>query len=650
MTAILFCAFLALVLTGAGWSLVRWLDRSGGLTSLERAFAGFLLGALALHFAVFAIGPLRLDAVSMGGVAAVLTLAALPGLFAMPWKEAAAQFQIVRTRLRDDPFLALLVLGLLAVCLSSFLQALAPPNDYDSLMYHLATPKLDIERGRMAPDYARALANVFFPHLVSNLCRFALALAGEQAAQPTVALLGFAATLGTFLLARRAGCSAKTVLLAALMFAACRAVVWEMGTVEVDLPLSATSAAALLIYAVWREKPSGGLILLFGAMLGMGFNIKYQGGLMALAFGPLLLSDLILKRASLASLALAPLTALALFLPHLIETYHATGNAIFPLFHHRLVAGGFPFYQDYDLTYGTGRRIIDLLAAPWSISVAPMHFYDGMVLGAPYLIAFLPGLFLAKPYPRHLSAFAVVAAAYFILWFFVQPQQVRFLMPLLPILCVMTAIGCRGLWQGARDSRVARYAFAALALGLGLNEGMFAGIYAAIRLPVALGLQTPLDYHQKTPTLQGAFFATCRYISERLKPGESYISLLGPHSYYCPQLGAIQRNFPDEDRDWLFSQQRHVIDFPDFLARIEARKIRFVIVPTSAENRRNDTGAQIVVQANLADTRFGPFLMPALERLKPVMVERFSAAYDGEEVLTQLRAVLASGAYPDLKR
>ncbi|MBF0267937.1 MAG: glycosyltransferase family 39 protein [Alphaproteobacteria bacterium] len=581
-------------------------------------------------------GRFRLDALSMGGLGACLSLLSLPGLRALPWKHFVHELG------KGSRWLTLL---LLLVCLSSFLQGLAPPNDYDSLMYHLAVPKSDIERGFIAPDWARGMPHAMFPDLVGNLSRFALALAGEQAAQPMAALLGMAATCGAGLLAIRVGLSTNGALLAALIFASVRAVVWEMGTVEVDVPLAASAAAALIVLLASRPHPKLGLMLLLGIMLGIGFNTKYQGGLVAVALALIPVYDWMQRKTSFAALVVMGASALVVFAPHMYANWSITGNPVFPMVNKIFVPDGVAFYQDYNLTYGTGRNFVDFLMAPWTLSIAPMQLFDGMVLGAPVFMALMPGLLASRKQLTNLGPIFAFVVGYFALWFYVQPQQVRFLIPATPALSALAGAGALCLWQASKTSAAKRLGVICVFLLLGLNEAMFVGIYSLLRLPAALGFVSPLDYHAKTPTLQGANYATCVYITENLKPGERYLSLLGPHSYYCPQIQTQLRYFKDEERDWLWDKPRHKIGFTDFLARLEKQDIRFVIVPVAGENRRNDTGAPVSVAIDFNESRFGPFIEPAIRRLTPVATERFSAVYDGAQVLKAMRDMHSSGDY-----
>jgi hypothetical protein len=231
---------------------------------------------------------------------------------------------------------------------------------------------------------------------------------------------------------------------------------------------------------------------------------------------------------------------------------------------------------------------------------------------------------------------------------------VRFLLPVFPALSALAAIGAFTLWRAVRANVFLTGAFCLSAAALVINQAMFVGVYAAIRLPPAIGLMTPDSYHAATPTMAGAFYKTCTFIGDRLRPGERYLSLLKPHFYYCPLASAISWGvFDDEVKDWLDGKTPASLTLEDFLRRLEEARIRYVIVQTVYENRRNPTGQPELRSTELEHDRWGKFLVPVLKNLTPLVVDRFAAVYDGLEVIEALRryAVQSQGrGYPSLHR
>jgi 4-amino-4-deoxy-L-arabinose transferase-like glycosyltransferase len=641
MMSFLFVAAFAIVCAGLGWPVVARYDRACALTSIERMVAAFAIGTLIIYFAVFAVGPFRLDRTSLGLVSLAAGLLAIPGLRAMPWKRMGASIRSAVADARRDPVAAVLWLAALGVGLSTFLQAFAPPNDYDSLMYHLAIPQLDVERGYIAPPWEHGLSNAFLPAGLYHLYRLALLFADGGAAQAINAVFGLIAAMAAAAIARRMGAGPRTALLAALLFLATRLVVWEMATSAVDPASAAWFGLGLIAYLAWRKQPEPGLLVLLGLTIGGGILAKYHGAVAALGFGTLLLIDLVRGRVGLWLAAGVPLLSFIVILPHLARMYHFTGNPIFPLFNPSFVPGGASLLDPARFMYGTGRGIVDLLTTPISFSLMPMHLYDGMILGAPYFLALAPLALLARRDLTLAGPVLVATFVFYVLWFYRLGHQVRFLMSVFPVLAAFAAIGAAALWRQVRPHAWGRIAFAGLTIALVLNQLMFVGAYAALRLPAALGLKSAAAYHA-TPTMNGGFYGPCMYVRAHLKPGERYLSLIRPHFYYCPQAQAQLDYLSGEEKSWLRADATlRPMSLPEFVAFFEASDFRFVAITVAIENRRNETGESLIAGADWSWHRFGQYVAPAVRSLTPLARDDFAAVYDGREVLAELRKLPA---------
>lgn len=636
----LFIASMAVILTGLGWALTAKLDSQGGLTQLERAALGFCLGALLLHLAVFAIGHWRLDVVSMGLIAGGLTLASLPGLRAMPWRQWWGAGLETCAQNRRRPFAVVLVALTCAVGLSSLLQGMAPPNDYDSLMYHLSIPLHDVALGRMEIAWGWHNRN-FFPILIENLARFSIVLSGQGAAQMVHGLFGIAGAMLCGALARRVGGSILVAWAAGLFFLSIRTIVWEMATVQVEVAQAAYAVAALIVYMQLRETNRLGLALVFGLMIAGGLHVKYTSMLYAAAFAPIMAWDLFRRKVSPAPFLLGPAIAVVVCLPHVFRNLYHTGNPVFPLLNPLFNPGAPSFMEELRQQYGIGRDVFSHFIAPWAFSVDPMRHFDGMVLGGPYLLALAPfALFGLRRVPAVIPV-VVVSAGFYVAWFHLISQQVRFLAPIFPALATFAAIGAAVLWRAAGASRPLRLGVAGCFLILGLTQAMFVGIYSALRLPSALGIQSDVDYLTRTPTMDGSHYLACRYVSEHLKPGERYLSLLAPHFSTCPPNSAVIW-LPGDEKAWMTGEPPKR-SAAEVLERLDAVDIRLVIVQTRFENRRNDDARPDQLTIDLSGHAVGAHLQDSLDEMTPLLSDRFADVYDGVEMRERLRRRIGAG-------
>ncbi len=636
MPAFLYFGLNAIVVLGLGWPIVvRLTDER--VTLYEKLTFAVLLGYIVEYYAVEAVGWVRLDVPSMSSLLAVLGIVALFGLKTIPWRVlAAAARRVSATR---DFWLSALILGFAVIALSSLVQGLAPPNDYDSLMYHLAGPRFDVESGRIDVPWSHEILGAFlYPEIMVNQSRMALVLANAGAAQLMHGLMGIIAAVLAALLTRRLGFGRAVAVLAAVLFISVRAVVWEMGSAEVDVPLAAFSAASMLSYAILRNGPSLRAGVLFGATIGGAILTKYHGFGLALAYGPIILFDL--WRTRRFAFAMGPLVALTMMIPHGIWRYVLTGNPIFPIFNNVFNPGKRDLFAGGYQSYGTGMGPLDFLSAPWFFSVEPLRFFDGVMLGFPILLIFAPIVLFEKAAARQWRWLAGIALIYYACWFVAFTQQVRFILPIMPLLCSIAAVGASSFWMWCDGSRLSRAAFAVLAGALAAGQLAYVGIYALLRLPVALGVRTPAEYHSNTPTMQGARYVTCEYIADHLAPGERYLALGFWLSYYCPQRAAVVNYFDDEGKWWIDSAEPPQMSFSEFVHRYQSANFRFVLLPTATSDRRNETAEEHIRALTAGDFRFGPYFEQASRGLRPLAADRFSAVYDGAEVLKNLEEQL----------
>lgn len=630
LLALAFTVAFVAVATGLGHLGTRFFSRGGRLDAWETLLLSFGMGAVVVHLSVFAVAPVALTRFSMAGMSAVLALLAIWGWRSFPFAEAIAAYR----RLAADRAALLLALAALAVGGLTLLQGMAPPNTYDSLMYHLAVPRQDVERGIMAPAWNLGIHHILFPQMMGDLYRLTLVLAGERAVQMVSGVFGLVAAGAGAALVRRFGFGLPTAALAALMFLATRGVVWQMASAEVDVALAAMTTLALLALVAAGRHGDRGLLVLCGLLIGGALSIKTNGGPLALGMGVGMVW--LAWRGDAPGrwprfLLLAPSAASLIYLPQLLRMWQWTGNPLFPLANPLFNTDGAAFIQ----SEARSLDLVDFLVDPVLMFVAPTYKFDGMFLGSPYLLAFLPGLLLAgRRLPGAVPA-ALMAGVYYLFWWVFLNPQVRFLVHILPVISAFAAIGAACLWHRAAATGW-RWPLMATMVVLALVQMQFVAIYAALRLPVALGLMNATDYHRNTPTMQGAYYQTCRYVAEHLPSGRSYVSLLVPHSYYCPQHSAIIDFFPDESKAWL---KRDVPELTrqQVLQRFTADPPAFVIVATQWENRGNESRRAVVTAVDLERWRIGRHLATALAGLQPLSSDAYSAVYDGAAVTEALR-------------
>ncbi|MEX2181366.1 MAG: glycosyltransferase family 39 protein [Gemmatimonadaceae bacterium] len=213
--------------------------------------------------------------------------------------------------------LALVVVLLLA-------GAVAPPTEWDSLMYHLREPLRALEAGRiiLPPDsFHVALIGVAqfatLPLLAAGI------LVGPALMQVAAILL---LMLGTLALARAVGVERNAAWYALPVLLGCPMIILVGITARVDVTLMLMLLAAhLVLLDAWKqERPRE--VLIAAVIIGFAVGIKPQAGAYALALIPL---GLVAARRMPLAIGAAAL-AIVVFLPWAVKNQLLVGAAFYP--------------------------------------------------------------------------------------------------------------------------------------------------------------------------------------------------------------------------------------------------------------------------------------------------------------------------------
>lgn len=407
-----------------------------------------LFGRWVLGLGVALLSAFGLTAAGLLGKPASLVLFGLAaaGFF---WRRPLTSPELPPRRSRVDLLPGLM---LLTVLLPLFLIALSPTVHWDAAVYHLALPRIYLDAGGFVPVELSVYS--VWPHGPQLVYALGLLWGGpalaklQHFAAALLVLGGLAHALRrSFLPGWRLGLG-----VAVFGFLVHPVVLFEMQTAYVDLVMAVFYLAAFLFLtratAVAPDEQPGWL-LLAGIAAG-GVAVCKPTGVLFLA--PLLVVLLPLglgpTRLLLFTRFLPPI--LLLWLPWLWRSFRLTGNALYPF-----VWGGpdwSPTLAEQFFTWqrgiGMGRTPLDYLLLPWRVLTQGENGYahfDGKL--SPLLILLLLlALFRAlRPSPPPLlRPTLAVAGCYFVLWA-ASSQQMRFLIPILPLLALAGGLAAADL-------------------------------------------------------------------------------------------------------------------------------------------------------------------------------------------------------------
>lgn len=350
-----------------------------------------------------------------------------------------------------DP-ITLGLLGLAGVMAGGeFLAALAPPEAYDELAYHLPTAQA-IASSHAAHQLLHA-GDVYgnLPALAECLTAAALAVDGIALAHAlhyaiVLAFVALAAALVRELCGARAGAFAAVAILAY------PTLTYNATTGYVDAAATAFEVGAFLLTLRWLARDEPVDLLTAGLLLGFALSVKYTSLFTAAFLGLILAVAVVRRHAVRLGLVTAALTvAVSVFWygKNLIRF----GNPLWPFYfgHRSLDNSTYTAFINGVHAFGP-RTPHAFLEVPWRLAS------DASIV--PFLaVSLVVFALLAKP-ARAPAAYALVFVTY---WFWIATHQVRFLLTgvVASILAVVIAVASGGRWL-----RVTFAAAAVVAVGV----------------------------------------------------------------------------------------------------------------------------------------------------------------------------------------
>jgi hypothetical protein len=567
---------------------------------VERWALRFALGAVSWMALLFVLASLRLLRPAV--LVPLLLVLALSGLLlvsagrrrdrahrdaepALENRHAAGAAPAGASR-RGVEILALLVVGgtLIATLAALWLHALRPDVATDADVYHLTLPRLYLEHG----GFYRVPWSVYsnWPLGLELLFGAAMAAADHVLASQLhfafgVLAMGLAGVLAASDLAQSPGRRAAAALaaLAATLVLANGVVLFEIRVAYADLAQAFFLAlgALLLERARAGAEPPRRTLLYAGLCCGAMASLKPNGffGAVPLAAMALWLAARAPSREGEAAgtqwprspvvLLLLAAPAALLALPWVIKSWLLTGNPVYPFLHD--LFGGPDWnaqlgdrFARWQRSIGMGREPLDYLLLPLRVILRGDFGYarfDGEL--HPGWIVFLPVAIAAAHTDGRCRRLLAMSGMFFALWA-ASAQQMRFLIPILPLLAAAAA---RGSWlcvaAASRRSRA------------------LAGVLAAGATIAAAGLlvQSAAVYTNQAPRLLHDYarygarlhemvrHPVYRFVDEEL-PGDAKLLLLGTNrGFFVPRAYLA---------DSFFEASQVVAAFSDVASEAAARR------------------------------------------------------------------------------
>lgn len=560
--------------------------KSAQLGALERSCFGLATGLFVLAHLVLLLGLLGLF--TTRAIFAMIAVYALVG-----WAEHAIMArEAAGASLRQHPRSATLCCGLACFffAATSFASCFLPPTglEWDSLSYHLADPQIYLNAHKVI--YLPWESHSNFAFLLEMLYAIGLSVHSIALAKLFHWTFGLLGGIAVYLLTKRASGSGLAACVAAVLYASTPLIVWEAGTSYVDLAPGAFLTLALL--ALTRSRDEGmrsnialdaRFAALAGLMLAGMLSVKATSLVtIALLCGGLILWGIMSQQGRIAAARAALLGTVSIGLgsAFYLKSWIYTGNPFFPFAYS--VFGGRYWNRDLGAAYtasqnafGVGHDAYSFLTAPWNVTLSLLHgrehafndvYSPFITIGPCFLAAALSLSAMGGRPPQTIRLLAGYMIGVFGTWF-ILTQQVRYLMPALPVMAALTG------WLTAFLFTSGRAAGKAL-IALSVLNVLFCGYVSAFVLiagwpAIAGGEGERNSYIQRGLESYGAM----QYINSSAPPNAGVVTYGEPRDFYI-------------DRPYMWGDPGHSTFIPyDRLGTAEslstwfaAHRIRYVLV------------------------------------------------------------------------
>jgi len=523
--------FVIISANGVGLRIFRFMELENGFSPLELIIFCTSLGLGAIALGIFFLGLFSL----LQDVFVVLWLS----FCASSW--AGLSMDITLPQLPKEPAKMGVLMASTIILLLALPQALAPPWDYDGLMYHLEGPRRFLDAGRIL--YISDIWQANGPFLTEMLYMAGMSFGSDTFAKLLHLTYGLFFILATFTFTDRHFGRNQAWPAVAILLGIAILPIWATWAYA-DFAWALYEFLALYFITIWNgQKEYRRLLILAGIFSGIALGTKY----LALAGTNLLALWVTWSSRNLPVKSIGKNIvsfygmALLIGSPWYFKNLILTGNPIFPFFFpsRDWNAARISYLAEYLQSFGYGRNALDYFLMPYNLYVNHWRF-GTYSLEIPSLLFPLALIYLFIRNNKILNGIGVFALGYIFIWAF-GSQQTRFLLPVFPILAVLTMAVIDSIPK--KISR--RVIVGGLVGGTILVTIIYQFTYIAEKTPlkVILGLETKNDFLSRNVYNFGA----TDFIAKNLPPSSKVLMLWDGSSYYCGDIC-----IPDTDQAvWL---------------------------------------------------------------------------------------------------
>lgn len=569
--ALIFLLWVSTLALTLGSACLRYLRLN--LTSpLEAGIFG-----LAIGLGIIASGVMALGMVGILSKETIMIWLFLLGILAWPeFKTVFERYKSVKPRLFvlwQSAFSRqriVLRFGLILAGLA-LIPALAPPYDYDGLMYHLVAPRIFLEEGRIVllPELWQANS----PMLCQMLFAVGLAFDSGIFAKLVNYLFTILFVLMTYAFALRFSRRRIAWWAVAILIFTPPLGSWA-GWAGVDIAWATYQFLALYALLIWREQQQGAWLGLAGMMGGFAIGVKLLavGGVGVLAIWIIWRFRATVWYGLGHALVFGGVALVCSF-PWFLKNFLLSGNPVYPF-----VFGGeswdaqrLGMLMTYLQSFGVGKSPWDYLLLPINLLIQYRAF-NTFPLEMISLAAFLCLLYPWVKHTRTLNSMAWIGLSWFGIWA-LGSQQTRFLLPLFPLMSILGAAVSVSLTAFGRLRLFRRALAISFITGMAIATFINVGTEVLTTWKVVFGLESASAFFRQLPGSYGSI----EFVVSRLPKEARVLMMWDGKGFYCDQ-----RCLPDADQDrWTLMTSDN--DLPQVTERLQQMGITHLLIDEDYE-------------------------------------------------------------------
>lgn len=360
------------------------------------------------------------------------------------------QSGLIRTKTIKTPAIILIIIIVSTLFWIFLTHALMPPHEWDEIAYHLALSKIYVQSEKI--HYIPSIVTSNWP--LNNTMLFCITLMFGADIAPHLLMLAMTILIlfGLVYFGRKFS-DLYVGLVAATLFITIPLTKRLAGTGLIDVSMGLYGIAALVSLELWRSNKNKFWLIYCGLNAGFFAGTKLTGTALIFIIAILILwqhlsVDQIKTKALIQSSISFGLTALMVLIPWYMRSLLFTGNPIYP-FGYSIFDGrnwdalGAEYHSTMQMQLFSPilpRNIVGLGKTMGLMLIQPQTLggYNGG-LGVIIPICFFLSIFLLGSSPRWIVTNIIVGVLFFIAWFFFASLQLRYLLPIAPIMAWSSA-------------------------------------------------------------------------------------------------------------------------------------------------------------------------------------------------------------------